>query len=212
MNDQSEAVRIKAEIASFYRESTPTGTTGDISSVGMSRICTKAAALLRKTARGMVVPDQCPLDESADVQEFAAWWMTEKPFNPPQVGATRFVGDISGVTLYRERQFQVQLFIGRPHATAPMHSHPNVDSIEIPFAGLALFQCARSEFFRGEWDTHILPNVHVAPHEMHDAQVCSQGGAFISIQKWLNGVPPSSVELDWDGAPIDAHHAAAIST
>lgn len=139
--------------------------------------------------------------DGATIRAFAVWWMRHKVFSVPAGGVRVFEG-VYGLTLYRDGPFQVQLFIVAPNAGSPEHAHPNIDSIEYGLAGADTFTSERN--FR----LHGL--ICVAPGERHTAAAREEGGAFISIQKWLNGVEPSSVELDWIGKPIDAAHAAQI--
>jgi quercetin dioxygenase-like cupin family protein len=143
-------------------------------------------------------------DLSMTAKQFAVWWLREgKPFQPP-AAPTIQVGKFAGVTLYREGPFQVQLFIAQPGAFAPAHTHPNVDSVEI--------------FVQGSGAIEVLGRkqsgrfVTVKPGDAHTAVAHEHGGSFLSVQKWLNGVQPTSVERDWDGAPIDDAHAKELAT
>lgn len=140
---------------------------------------------------------------SITVQQFATLWVSQPKFAPPP-DAILHVGDISGVTLYRHGPFQVQLFIAKPGATAPRHSHPNIDSCEWLVAGAVDFQTERQSWVNAWPKTFFL---HIQPGETHVADAGPAGVCFLSFQKWLNGVEPSSVTLDWDGAAIDVGHA-----
>lgn len=128
--------------------------------------------------------------------------MRHKPIEVPGDGI-RWNEGFAGVTLYRNGPFQVQLFVVKPNARSTRHAHPNIDSVEYGIAGDDTFESERN--FR----LHGL--IMVAPGEMHTAAAREQGGAFFSIQKWLNGAIPSSVELDWTGEPLDQNHALQLS-
>ena len=39
--------------------------------------------------------------------------------------------------------------------------------------------------------------VRVLPNAVHGAKAHKDGGCFMSVQHWLNGVSPSSVGNDW---------------
>lgn len=138
-----------------------------------------------------------------NVREFALWWLRAKPFKQPPDNIVH-TGPFAGVTLFREGPFQVQMFIGKPGATAPAHRHPNIDSVEYGVGGNG------EQNFKSERNAHRGALFFVEPNELHIAQAGSSGGAFISIQKWLNGVEPTSVEQDWIGDPLDEKHAAEI--
>ena len=40
--------------------------------------------------------------------------------------------------------------------------------------------------------------VRVHPHSPHTTDFGEKGGCFLSVQKWLNGVAPTSVGNNWD--------------
>jgi quercetin dioxygenase-like cupin family protein len=137
---------------------------------------------------------------SWSARRFAVWWLRAKPFNIPAADAVRWYTDFTGVTLYRTAPFQVQLFIVRASRVSPWHSHPNIDSVEYGIAGDG------QASFASERNLRIGGLVLIAPGEGHEAGAGPSGGAFISLQKWLNGVEPTSVELDWEGSSIDDQH------
>lgn len=137
------------------------------------------------------------------VRKFAAWWLRGKPFDPPP-DAIVHPGKFAGVTLYRNGPFQVQLFIAQPFASAPPHTHPNVDSEEVLVQGTGVVLVAGRPPTRNIFTP-------VAPDDVHTAHAYEKGASFLSIQKWLNGVAPTSVERDWRGAPLDDAHARQLS-
>lgn len=141
-------------------------------------------------------------DDSASVLQFVTWWLRYRPFLVPNQGSVRQIGDYRGITVYRDGPFQVQLFISAPHGIATEHTHPNVDSVEVHVAG--------DGQFTSDSNSHHFGMLRILPGENHGATTGPEGIAFFSIQKWLNGVPPSSVELDWGGEPLDAAHAKDI--
>lgn len=54
--------------------------------------------------------------------------------------------------------------------------------------------------------------IRVRPTDWHAALVGTAGDAFLSIQRWLNGVSPSSVGLDWLGPRHDYVRGALRQT
>lgn len=142
-------------------------------------------------------------DDSASVTQFCKWWLRYRPFVVPNQGAIRNVGDYRGITVYRDGPFQVQLFISAPHGVATPHTHPNIDSVEVHVGGDGEFVADSS--------THHFGMLRILPGENHGATTGPEGIAFFSVQKWLNGVKPSSVELDWGGEPLDQAHAKDLA-
>ena len=64
------------------------------------------------------------------LEEFVDWWWETRVFRPPVDAPVLFDGSITGVVLYRDAPFQVQLFTVAPGVEIPDHVHPNVDSYE----------------------------------------------------------------------------------
>jgi hypothetical protein len=154
---------------------------------------------------------------------FARWFLAESidGLRPPIDAAFSLVtsgGRIEGLTLYREDQFQVELFFAAPSPTGsgfPEHRHPNVDSIEYFLCGEIDFRIRGKglpdDLIRGAAEDGAArlcgTMKRVRPTDWHGGRVGAKGGAFLSIQHWLNGTPPSSVVDDWIGPP----HAEVIT-
>ena len=103
---------------------------------------------------------------------------------------------------YRNRDFQVQVFLFPPFAVAPEHTHPNVHSYEVGLSGDLWFSHG------GKWIHPKHPAFHfyrrnrcirVNNVDLHGASVGPIGGMFLSVLLWLNGVPPTCVGKDYKG-------------
>ena len=140
--------------------------------------------------------------DEVTVEQFAEWWLANRQIKPPQ-DAIRRVGTISGFTLFRAGPFQVEMFIAEPHSSAPPHSHPNVDSVEFVLSGTLVADEANGII--------LSPGVPFSvPRGAAHVAACGESGVcFLSIQKWI-GQEPTSVTIDWDGAPIDAAHGDTL--
>lgn len=127
-------------------------------------------------------------------------------------------GDMIRFLLYREGQYQVELFI-TPHAPSsfPEHRHPDVDTYEFPLCGHnMLYMDGVPRYTEAQVDAWLHDGtiksqlVHIAPDDWH-----SGGGntlyAFLSIQRWLHGVSPSSVGLNWIDRQQEAFETAMQS-
>ena len=126
---------------------------------------------------------------------------------PPSVSPSFFDGYV-GYTVHRYKNFQVQLFISEPNRVVPDHVHPNVDSYEIAINGMTFMH---SGVVIGTPETMMQGSgVYVDHTDWHGGYAGSNGGCFLSIQKWLNDIQPSSVEKDWAGEPVGELHAKQI--
>ena len=120
----------------------------------------------------------------------------------------------SGITLYRQENLQVQLFVLPPDSKVPFHTHPNMDSYEA-YVGGDLFLYINGEQagdhdklrdFDNLEDKDSFYNItflklfRVKPTFPHGGTTGDKGGAFLSIQHWKNGVEPSSPTKDWENS------------
>jgi hypothetical protein len=154
-----------------------------------------------------VLPD-LPQPAGDPLEEFARWylsnlygnlsWVLHEGVHPIRHGI--------GLTIFRSPPFQVQLFILRPHERIVDHAHPNVDSFEVYLCGDMLltknFQPAHEEGIACALpDGRCSGNgamIRIPPGCIHGGWLGEKGGAFLSIQHWLNG-NPVSVHEDWIG-------------
>ncbi len=139
------------------------------------------------------------------------------PACPFADGLTR-VGEFSGIVLYRQAPYQVQLWLCDPNSEIPDHAHPDVDSIQLYIGGQLEL--------RYQWKV-VIPNeaifehedgncsvrgltLRVHPGETHGATIGPKGAAFVTFQKWLKE-PPKSVELNWQGDYLSKDHEANVT-
>jgi quercetin dioxygenase-like cupin family protein len=128
-----------------------------------------------------------------ELTQFKDWWVKTKEHCPPDDNPVNIIGSCYGAVLYRKDQFQVQLFIVKPHSIINPHLHPNVDSYEV-------FVSGDINFMRdGEWFTQnkLEGDLRIYPSTWHGGKFGQRGGVFLSVQHWLNGIKPTSVEDDW---------------
>ena len=64
------------------------------------------------------------------VDEFAKWYEDSGfPIRPPQDNAIFRTNNASALVLYREEQFQAELYIADANDITPEHSHPGIESV-----------------------------------------------------------------------------------
>jgi hypothetical protein len=145
---------------------------------------------------------------------FAQWWLANRILSPPLDHCYTKAGGSTGFTLFRQAPFQVQVFLNEPNCEIVDHTHPNIDSYEVYLGGEVYFrlngQTIITPEMMNEPQNLIGKMIRILPSDWHGATLGDKGGAFFSIQHWLNGVAPTSVELDWQGPAIDEAHSAAI--
>lgn len=144
-----------------------------------------------------------------DLAEFAREFLNTPVLNLMcfEKEGQHLIDGASGITLMRSGQYQVQLFLISPNKEIPEHEHPNVDSFEILLRGMKFtlngrlaLSMKRAQMTNDngspKYQGQMLRVYNGSPH---GGLASSDGGAFISIQKWLNGISPTTVSDDWHG-------------
>ena len=148
-----------------------------------------------------------------DLKEFKNWYLVVSRTTVPYNNPIMFIDGISGVTIYRKEQFQVQLFICEPNVIIKEHSHPNIDSYEMFLWGMEFTHKGKTIINKqmALLEKNNMPRcsnwtLRIKQNELHGGQSSNKGGAFISIQKWLNNIKPSHVSEDWTGDILGDKH------
>tara|TARA_R110000823_G_scaffold252473_1_gene375042 strand:- start:65 stop:589 length:525 start_codon:yes stop_codon:yes gene_type:complete len=151
-----------------------------------------------------------------ELSHFAHWYLSgkvDKIYTPMKHGLFFYEG-ISGVVLYRTGSFQVELFLCPPNTVIPEHAHPDVDSYECFLHGMEFHLSGEIKTSMQEaseeqngYPTCLHNTIRVKPNELHGGRTSDKGGAFVSIQHWLNGIEPSNVGLNWDGKTMGNIHS-----
>lgn len=173
---------------------------------------TPLSQILIRDIRGKIFRD--------DLTDFLVGWLQNGSPVPavPYSDGHSVVEGVSAIVLYRAPPYQIQLFIIAPNTLIPMHSHPNVDSYEM-FLGGIHFTHGAETISPGDEKDFLDPTgvslyrgalARVKPGDTHGGVASPQGGSFISVQKWLNGIPPTTVGADWSGVNMGAAHDKLI--
>ena len=157
-----------------------------------------------------------------ELTQFLTWYLNAGlELYVPHSNFIHFVEGVTGLTIYRHEQYQVQLFTATPNTVIPSHTHPNVDSYEVALSGMEFFLDDKVVLPRWYANTPSLAAssnlsashyevVRVLPESPHSAIAGDKGGSFMSVQHWLNGVKPTSVGNDWDGVTMGKRHTEQI--
>jgi hypothetical protein len=159
---------------------------------------------LTPASRPEITPDLLEYTKRFLTLNQVRWAIPERPI--------RHFGVVTTIVLHREGQYQSELVIALPETDKwpGEHRHPDVDSIEV-----AVWDCddltrngepvhGPDLIYRGRGLVHLLPT------DFHGSKATQDGISLISCQKWLNGVEPSSVGLNWIGHPVHDVHENLI--
>lgn len=131
-------------------------------------------------------------------EEFAKWYTDNGlPFQPP-VGVEVFLSDdATAFCMYRNEQFQVELYLVHPQPNVPTHEHPGVEVIEVAVTHTAvnLIPVLKSGQSHG---TGIKEKANTA------------GYPLISIQRWHPKLTPTTVAAQWKGKTAGPIHEELI--
>lgn len=124
-----------------------------------------------------------------------------------------FVGDFAELVMLRQGEFQVQLCLCKPNSEIPDHSHPNVDAylvyvtgdIDLRIDGKPVFEPGSICELPYGLCSKNSKCLRISPGQSHGATIGPAGGAFMTIQRWLNG-KPESIERDWIGPALSKEH------
>lgn len=156
-----------------------------------------------------------------NLEEFAQWYSDNHfPIRPPFEDPI-YITDISySYVLYREGQYQVELYLIKPNSETPDHSHPNIENIIMVWGGDlhtringTLIDYPKEFNFKKEDGTSSLFGLQgdkLTDKDTHAVVTGNKGGALLSIEKWPEGVKPTSVTVRWRGETVGAMHETSI--
>lgn len=143
--------------------------------------------------------------------QFANWFVRDQGFRiPPCIfdGVTK-AGKNTGLVLYRDPPYQVQLWICDPNSEIPEHTHPNMDTIIIYLSG-EFYVKVNGEPVLTKESLYAMPDgmpsvpgawLRVGPNDKHSAMIGPKGCAFLNFGRFLDG-KPRSADLDWEGPSL----------
>jgi hypothetical protein len=155
------------------------------------------------------------------LEEFAQWYKDNGfPIRPPFEDPV-YTTDISySYVLFREGQYQAELYLVRPNTSSPDHSHPGVENIIMVWGGNVHTRQNGETFDYSEYYKEPASNgtnklfgmcsEKLTDDQTHALIAGDKGGAFLSLEKWPEGVSPSSVTINWEGEPVDPDHGKII--
>lgn len=137
-------------------------------------------------------------DTWANVQEFSDWWMGAKmPVIFPPNPEVFLSDDATAICLFRQGQFQVELYLIHPKPGVPAHEHPGVEVIKM-----------RTGIPGGPYASEVLHDGEEHGSGMKlEAEVL--GFPIVAFQHWLTR-EPSTIASMWKGPTAGPKHEALI--
>lgn len=153
-----------------------------------------------------------------NLPEFARWYVANNfPIRPPYDGPVYFTSISYSYVLYREGQYQAELYLIKPNAVAAEHSHPGVENIIMQLGGIIngtvngwpLGDTTKASMQYNPDGTSLMFKIMgqvLTDKDVHSLTTGVTGGAVISFEKWPDGIKPYSLSENWEGPPIDSEH------
>jgi len=131
-------------------------------------------------------------------QEFADWYIVNGfPFRPPDGVETFLSDDATAFCMYREGQFQVELYLIHPQPNVQIHEHPGVELIETPWTNGGFRPCA------------VLKNGQEHGTGIRE-MANTVGYPLIAIQQWHPKLTPTTAAAQWKGNTAGPMHEGLI--
>lgn len=131
-------------------------------------------------------------------EEFAKWYVDNGlPFQPPAGVEVFLSDDATAFCMFRDGQFQVELYLVHPQPNVPEHEHPGVEVIEVAVT---------------ESVVNLIPVLKNGQSHgtgiREKAQI--KGYPLVSIQRWHPKLTPTTVAVQWKGNTVGPKQEALI--
>ena len=149
------------------------------------------------------------------VEEFRDWYTAKGyPMRPPYLNPIFHTDNAMSLCLFREGRFQVELYLTKPFANSPPHTHPGVESAFVYLTGDIKFDIEtkgtqidnKMHFARADGAHRMFGATSSSPDGLaHWLDIGADGAAFLSFEYWKD-VDPTSVTVNWKGDPVGSIH------
>lgn len=131
-------------------------------------------------------------------EEFAKWYLDNRlPIKPPVEVETFLSDDATAICLFREGQFQVELYLIHPCPLVQVHEHPGIELVETP--------CINGVFKQ-------LPVLKSGQEHGVGIRETAQnkGYPLLAIQRWHPSLTPTTAAAQWKGKTAGKKHEELI--
>src|ERR1043166_4971830 len=114
-------------------------------------------------------------------------------------------GAFATMILHRDPPFQAELCIMWPFDEGFGNDrHPHINAYECFLYGDIPFKVNGKRVVEADLVKEVLPKYvrKVDSTDWHTVDAMPKGGAFLSIQEWLDDAVMTSVSMDWEGLPL----------
>jgi len=155
-----------------------------------------------------------------NLENFKNQWINDgMRWKPPFKNPIHITDIAYSLCVYRENNYQIELYICKPNTQSPVHSHPGVESISMYLTGNLEFSKNDNNFIdlsqyqkERENGTHYLIGVAAETNngdDQHALRIGKEGGAFLVFEYWKEK-EPTSVTVNWLGELVGELHQKTI--
>jgi hypothetical protein len=134
-------------------------------------------------------------DTWESVEDFCDWYLDNNlPVYNEKLVEIFKSDDATAFCMFRKGQFQVELYLIHPQPNVQVHEHPDVEVIKVRIhnAQDGATVCEVSD---------TLKNGNAHGHGFV-AEAANVGFSLLAIQKWKDGVTPTTVAAQWRGRTV----------
>lgn len=137
------------------------------------------------------------------LQDFAQWYKkSHYPVRPPQDSVVTVTDISTSSVVYRNANYQVELYMVKPNTNTPTHGHPGVENLIMYISGdINYVHNGTNISLDTQSHTPVLKD-----GDTHALFSGPRGAVFYSIEKWPEQATPSSLVNVWDGPAVGAQH------
>ncbi len=150
------------------------------------------------------------------LEEFARYWISAgKPYLPPQDSPVIETDYTLSMIVFRDKEFQVELYLAKPNWSTPKHTHL-FDSITVFNGGKMFGRRGQSLDENPPWyaleDSDIDKIQPVLPMgHWHQIRATERGFSFYNIQYWPKD-KPTSATIGYHGEAMGPIHQGVLDS
>lgn len=178
-----------------------------------NRIKHQEMMLNQHQTKQLLVPDisgTLDIPDSWDsCYEFGKWWFDNKmPIMIPTDYRVYCSDDATSICLFRHKQFQIEMYLIFPDPNLPVHEHPGVEVIK---TRLNLYENNKLAVQQHSSGTLFTGQSHGAGINFKELDVSEKSGfPLVAIQKWDDGLTPTTVASRWKGHAVGPKHIELV--
>lgn len=134
------------------------------------------------------------------LEDFADWYMASKmPIRIPENSYVYTNENSTAITLFRHKNFQVEMYIGFPKTNVENHFHPEMEVITMQIGKM------NHGILWGAYTDILLDG------QSHDANFTSERGCvFLTFERWFSEEHMTSASVNWIGTTAGPKHIENI--